>query len=169
MFIWGRGERNGEGGGMEERRLWKLFKFGWSMHCNHSPPFNCGWAKSIPAICVPGRLLTRAASWKMDPPSPHNTWPAQTLHGWFLWKRHMYTHMGTHAHTFLYKPARATFGFVILMAMTWWLKELWWTQTAQNGPKQWLWTLQNWRWIRHKLEMVGDWQCSYILLNCTEK
>lgn len=83
----------------EERRLWKLLKFGSSMHCNHSLPFYCGWAKSIPAICVPGRLLTRAASWKIGPPSPHNTWPAQTLHECLLWKLHAHKHKRVRTHT----------------------------------------------------------------------
>lgn len=98
MFILGRGRRRGEGSSMEERRLWKLLKFGSSMHCNHSPPFYCGWAKSIPAICVPGRLLTRAANWKIGPTSPHNTWPAQTLHECLLWKPHVHKHRRVRTH-----------------------------------------------------------------------
>lgn len=89
----------------------------------------------MPAICVPGRLLTRAASWKIGPPSPHNTWPAQTLHGRFLWKAtctHTHTHTHTHA---CIGQQRATFGFVISVVVMWWLKGLWLSQTAQSRPK----------------------------------
>lgn len=43
----------------------------------------CDRAKSIPTICMPVRLLTGAASWKIGPKSPYNTWPAENPHGGF--------------------------------------------------------------------------------------
>lgn len=43
----------------------------------------CDRAKSILTICMPVRLLTGAASWKIGPKSPYNTWPAENPHGGF--------------------------------------------------------------------------------------
>lgn len=43
-------------------------------------------------ICVPSRLLTGAVSWKMGPPSPHNTWPAWHSMGASFWQQHTCTH-----------------------------------------------------------------------------
>lgn len=48
--------------------------------------FFCGGAKSIPTICMPVRLLTSAASWKIGPKSPNNTWPSENPHGHFCGK-----------------------------------------------------------------------------------
>lgn len=65
-----------------------------------------------PRFVRPSRLLTRAASWKMDPPSPDNTWPSETPRGRFLWKATC-THTQGHTFACLYNPARATRGFVM--------------------------------------------------------